>query len=73
MFELLKARPSLLIVPVVCITVLLFAFFIWPTQYYYATTNYEGSQYKREHVWRINRFTGETTIANPLHHRKRGE
>jgi hypothetical protein len=50
----------LAVVAMVCGTVLLFGFFIWPTPYRYEKVSRPWYTGPKQEVYRINRFTGHT-------------
>jgi hypothetical protein len=70
----ISLNKKMLIVLIVCIAVLTFGFFIWPTPYYYVTVRSSWSESQNplvigsrsgshEIVYRVNRFTSEATIV----------
>ena len=61
-----RYTAALIATGMVCATVVLFGFFLWPTPYRYEvmiTRGVHGDQYGR--VYRINRFTGNTITVKP--------
>lgn len=69
--QLRRRNAVVIVVALVCVTILLWGFFIWPTPYLYekVTRPYYGGgrDGNKQEVWRINRFTGRAEkVVDPI-------
>lgn len=58
----MKSLAAIVIVFILCVTVLIFGLFIWPTPYRYETikVRHRNNPMNRDVVYKINRFTGHS-------------
>ena len=62
-----KRGMVVMIVALLCVTALLWGFFIWPTPYQYEKVSRPWYQGTKQEVYRINRFTGKSEkVVDPI-------
>lgn len=56
-------KPKPLTTLIICITALLWGFFLWPTPYRYEKVSRPWFQASKDVIYRINRFTGHSELV----------